>query len=77
MHHIIGRRILDLSETHKLKPATMKNYIKMLSAKFAKQISEYGITEVNIINGEFYSTSQFDFHQTLEDAFMEYIKENA
>ena len=25
MHRIIGRRIFDLSETHKLKPATMKN----------------------------------------------------
>ena len=53
----------------------MKNYIKMLSEKFAKQIAEYGITEVNVINGEFYSTSNFDFDQSLEDAMMQFIKE--
>ena len=55
----------------------MINYVNMLAAKFAKQIAEYGITEVNVINGEIYSTSNYDYDQTLEEAFLKYINENA
>jgi hypothetical protein len=52
----------------------MQNLINILSANFAKQITEFQITEVFFCNGEIYVTSTHEIDQSLEDAFLLFLE---
>lgn len=47
----------------------MKNQINKLQAKFSNEIKLFGITEVFIVNGELYTTSNYDLPYELISKF--------